>query len=98
MRVKYNAKLKLAPVELFVQNNELEVISVNDKYVSIGDKEFTGNLDEAIILHPEFSCKLMVELKRKYKDAEIYTWRYVDLLNHNKTDLKKMDDLKKKYK
>lgn len=89
MRVKYNAEITYAPVNIFVGNNDLMVVTVNDQYVAIGDKTFTENLDEAIILHPEYARKLKRDLEDKNPYKEVYIWRYVDLLRYSKSELKK---------
>jgi hypothetical protein len=87
MRFKYNAEKLYIPVDVYVGNNELEVVSVDDHYVAIGNKAFTDNLEEAVIMHPEYASKLRADMIIKYQGAEVYTWRYVDLIRYKKSEL-----------
>lgn len=96
--IRYYAKKEYRAINQYVQNNDLEVVTVDGRYVSFMGGKFTDDLEEAIILHPEYSYMLAYDMKQTYHKAEIFTWRYVDLLKNNFKDNRhmKIKGLKKK--
>lgn len=89
-RIKYNITRHYICIDDYIQNNELMVVCVNDRYLSIVKNSLTSDLNEAAILHPYYAHFEYNILINKYPDSLLELKRYVDLnIEKNNNESKK---------
>ena len=89
-RIKYNIIRQYRCIDNYIQNNELMVVCVDDKYLSIVRNNLTSDLEDAAVLHlyyAQFEHNLLIN---KYPYSSLDIRRYVDVyIKSNNNESKK---------